>query len=101
MTRTALFAGLLFAGVLVWELLAAGLLWRAWNAMRRGAPGTTAANTVSTLPQSTGGRLATTATAVSAARTASGCEVTITSMPPSSRATCITACDTERRLPMP
>lgn len=38
-------AGLLFAGVLVWELLAAGLLWRAWNAMRRGAPGTTAAVT--------------------------------------------------------
>lgn len=30
----------LFAGVLVWEILATALLWRAWNALRRGAPGT-------------------------------------------------------------
>ena len=41
----------------------------------------------------------------SAASTSSGREVTITSTawPPAaaSRATCITACDTERRLPMP
>ncbi len=33
-------AAILFAGVLVWEALATVLLLRAWNALRRGAPGT-------------------------------------------------------------
>lgn len=33
-------AAVLFAGVLAWETLASILLWRAWNALRRGAPGT-------------------------------------------------------------
>ncbi len=41
----AAFAAVLFAGVLAWEVLAAGLLWRAWNMMRRGAPGTAPAVT--------------------------------------------------------
>jgi len=41
----AVLAGILFAGVLLWELLAAALLWRAWNTMRRGAPGTAPAVT--------------------------------------------------------
>ena len=35
-------AVLLFAGVLVWELLASLLLWRAWAAMLHGAHGTAA-----------------------------------------------------------
>lgn len=33
-------AALLFAGVIVWEATAAALLWRAFAAVRRGAPGT-------------------------------------------------------------
>ena len=33
-------AALLYAGVIAWELLSSALLWRAWRAMRRGAPGT-------------------------------------------------------------
>jgi hypothetical protein len=33
-------AAVLFAGVIAWELLASVLLWRAWRAMSRGAPGT-------------------------------------------------------------
>lgn len=32
-------AAVLFAGVLAWEILATALLWRAWIALRRGAPG--------------------------------------------------------------
>jgi uncharacterized membrane protein YidH (DUF202 family) len=35
-----LIAALLFTGVIAWELLASALLWRAWQAMRRGAPAT-------------------------------------------------------------
>jgi hypothetical protein len=35
-------AAFLFAGVIAWELLACVLFWRAWAAMRRGAPGTAA-----------------------------------------------------------
>ena len=35
-----LIAAFLFAGVIAWELLASALLWRAWLAMHRGAPGT-------------------------------------------------------------
>ena len=34
-------AAVLFAGATAWELLASVLLWRAWLAMRRDAPGTT------------------------------------------------------------
>lgn len=33
-------AAILFAGALTWEFLGSVLLWRAWNAMRKGAPGT-------------------------------------------------------------
>ena len=33
-------AALLYAAVIAWELLSSALLWRAWRAMRRGAPGT-------------------------------------------------------------
>lgn len=33
-------AAVLFAGVLVWELLGSVLFWRAWGVMRRGGPGT-------------------------------------------------------------
>lgn len=35
-------AAVLFLGVILWEVLASALLWRAWNAMRRGAAGTAA-----------------------------------------------------------
>ncbi len=38
-------AALLFGGAIAWELLASALLWRAWLAMRRGAPGTAPAVT--------------------------------------------------------
>lgn len=34
------FAAILFAGVIVWEVLAVVLLWRAWIALGRGADGT-------------------------------------------------------------
>jgi hypothetical protein len=33
-------AAVTFGVVIAWELLAAGLFWRAWNAVRRGAEGT-------------------------------------------------------------
>jgi hypothetical protein len=33
-------AAVLFAGVIVWQLLASALLWRGWWAMQRGRPGT-------------------------------------------------------------
>ncbi|MGE0451346.1 MAG: hypothetical protein AB7Q29_17365 [Vicinamibacterales bacterium] len=35
-------AAVLFAGVVVWELIASALFWRAWAAMRRGRSGTAA-----------------------------------------------------------
>lgn len=34
------FAGILFAGVIAWQVLALALLWRAWAALVRGASGT-------------------------------------------------------------
>jgi hypothetical protein len=37
---SAWIGAILFAGALTWEFLGSALLWRAWNAMRRGAPGT-------------------------------------------------------------
>lgn len=36
----ATIAAFLFAGVIVWEAVAAALLWRAFSAVRRGLPGT-------------------------------------------------------------
>jgi hypothetical protein len=36
----AVIAAVLFAGVIVWEMLASGLFWRAWLALLRGRPGT-------------------------------------------------------------